>query len=231
MIWALITGGTALKLSAQELIETSPPEPNSKAWYEANYSDDWKVEYNGKLKISKYKEQDTTKFFLREGFFIGRNGGEFGGELTFYPDGDITKKYKVMNGDIIGFYRIKGDIYVLEGLAHLGLSNGSIFKLERIGDKWTSEQIIDLNDAPYAFAMVKQDIIYLVTCRKLLKIEKERIEEVIVDNAFWEGLYPNSIIIMNNKAFIGMRGGIAKVDLKTKKISWLTNKQMRKKVY
>ena len=52
-----------------------------------------------------------------------------------------------------------------------------------------------------------------------MKINKELESEIIIGNAFWESLYPNSLVIVNSNAIIGMRGLIATVDLVTKKVS------------
>ena len=55
------------------------------------------------------------------------------------------------------------------------------------------------------------DSIIIVTSSKLIHLNKNKTIAVLLDNTFWSGLYPNSIIIgANNYIYIGMRQGVAK---------------------
>lgn len=216
----------AVKIDILGWYEKTPPKINSDEWYEANHSkDEWKVEYSGGIKVSKHKYTDSIRYETSNGIFYGINHGEWGGNLFFYPAGDEAKKYEVMDGNIVGMYQINKEIYVLEGLAHLLMSQGSVYRLKEDSGKWVAEKVIDLTDAPYAFTIVDEKTVYIVTSGKIVKVEEEKVKETIVTNAFWQGLYPNSIIHSNNKLFIGMREGVAAVDLKSKKVSWFVEKK------
>ena len=61
--------------------------------------------------------------------------------------------------------------------------------------------------------ITSEDIVLL---NKSLKITEK------FENGYFEGLYPNSVIIDNEIAYFGMRGGILKLNIETKKQEWLT---------
>jgi hypothetical protein len=79
---------------------------------------------------------------------------------------------------------------------------------------------LELRDKPCAYTISKENNeLYIVSFKKLFKIKNERVIEIIVDNAFWESLYPNSVVIINDNVIIGMRGLIATVNLKNRKVT------------
>lgn len=212
-------------LNSEDWIEIDPPEISSDEWYDANYShDEYKVEYVDEIRIGKAELKEFIVYGLSEGTFIGTDHGEWGGKLYFYPSNNIYKAYKVMDGNIVDIIGINNQIMVFEGLAHLTLSEGRMLKLIKKDNKWTALETVNLGDAPYAITKTDDDTIYVVTCSKLLKIKDEKISENVIDNAFWECLYPNSVICDKEFVYIGMRKGVAKVNLTTKKISWIIKK-------
>jgi hypothetical protein len=217
---------TEIKVLNNEWHQKPIPIYESKEWSEANNSMlEWEVEYNKSLKTEQYDGKEiNNKLKTSDGYFLGTDKGEFGGDVSFYPNGKKEDKYVIINENFKGFLEINNHFYVFTGLAHMGGSSGSIYKLERKSNKWVKIKVIDLKDAPFAFTLVGKKVLYVVTHSKLLKIENEKVSDIIVKDAFWQDLYPNSIVFVDNKVFIGMRKGIAQVDLKTKKMSWYIKK-------
>ena len=121
--------------------------------------------------------------------------------------------------DKLNIFEFNKNLYALEGTSHLGYSVGKLISLSQIAGIWKYKIILDLKDKPFAYSIINDEFVYIVTNKSLMKINKELESEIIIGNAFWESLYPNSLVIVNSNAIIGMRGLIATVDLVTKKVS------------
>ena len=208
------------------------PEKFSAKWNYANRCDDISISLDDGLMTAKTYEWKVPFDYLvidREqcrctrcnGIFVGYNYGEFGGGLIFIPiDGS---EYRVFDEKVRGFFAINDRIYVLIGLAHLGFSYGSIYELVCVGDifeeKWEVVEILDICYAPEAFILVN-NILYIATSDTLIAIKDGKISDTLVENAFWRGLYPNSMVYANNSIFIGMRSGVYVYELETGLEKW-----------
>lgn len=208
-------------LNNQGWIEVDSISYGSKNWYTANYSKkDWKVNVkDDKLILSKFSDTSTVIYKLSNGYLEGTDNGEWGGRLSFNSQDTITRRIDILKGNINSIFRYNQNIYLLEGLAHLNMSEGKLIRLTENNGIWKYKVVLDLKDKPYAYTVTKENELYIVTFKKLIKIMDDKIVETIIDSAFWESLYPNSIMIINNNAIIGMRGVIATVNLKSRKIT------------
>ena len=83
---------------------------------------------------------------------------------------------------------------------------------------WVTEDLLDLGGAPEVASKDVDGSLVVATYNRLLRIfPTSKKTDVIVDNAFWGGLYPNSLVIApSGTVFVGMRHGIAKVEKKGK---------------
>jgi hypothetical protein len=97
-----------------------------------------------------------------------------------------------------------------------------LFELERINNDFIFKLLVDFEDAPFAFT-IYNDTFLVATFENFYKI-KDFKKELIFKNTFWYSLYPNSIAVLNDKnIFIGMRSGIAKVDLTKRTLKFYKN--------
>lgn len=149
------------------------------------------------------------------------------------------------------FIKRDNKIYAITGLSHLGMSFGNIIKIEKEQKKWIVEELIKLPDAPYAIQLDSKDNMLVFTSSGLYSIDKEanldtlaiKIRRPIIPTIevelpndtirikqkpinvhpkwLWGFLYPSSMVIQNDVVYVGMRGGVYKFDLKTKKEEWL----------
>ena len=158
---------------------------------------------------------------LENGFLVGFDRGEFGGSLYWFDDKGI-ENYKICNGNIKDIIVIEDRILVTEGLAHLGGDRGQILELKFDNGKWTSEKYFKLKNVPYSTQLNSKNELIVLTSKQLLEISADYKTTELISDGFWSGLYPNSGIIQNDIVFFGMRNGILKMDLKTKKSEWLT---------
>jgi hypothetical protein len=81
---------------------------------------------------------------------------------------------------------------------------------------------LDFEDAPEAFAIFEGK--FLVVTHANFYIVKDFQKELIFKDTFWDSLYPNSIATFDNaNIFVGMRGGIVKIDLTAKSFRFYKN--------
>jgi len=151
----------------------------------------------------------------------------------------------------IQFVKRDNQIYAITGLSHLGMSYGDIIKIEKKQKQWIVEEYIKLPDAPCAIQLDSKDNMLVFTSSGLYSIDKEAnldtlaiklrrpitpIIEIELPNDtlrirgkpleyypkwLWGFLYPTSMVIQNDMVYVGMRGGVYKFDLTTKKEEWL----------
>jgi hypothetical protein len=149
---------------------------------------------------------------VEDGWIVGFNAGEFGASLWWFaPDG--KKWYRISNDQVCGFLQTPQGVIALEGLAHLGIDRGKIIRLSRgPNGKWKSELFGDLGQSPRAATFDQRGALVVVTSKRLLRVRLDKHIDVLLDKAFWSGLYPNSIILdAAGTIYIGMRQGVAKI--------------------
>jgi len=101
-------------------------------------------------------------------------------------------------------------------------SPGSITRIIKVDGKWQKDEEfeIDFNNEIRTF-YVEDDIVYVITSTQLIKLKDDKIEQILVEDAFWGyWLCPNSIVKIDNLLYIGMRGGIASYNLDTGELLW-----------
>ena len=222
----LISCGQAAVSIPKEFVETNPPKPGSSEWYSLNHSkNEFEVEIiNGKLEIEKAARVHACELSISNGKLIGVNKGEWGGMLTFVPHDTLKSSVEIKSGNIKFIFLFKDKIYFIEGLAHLSTSIGALYELNSTNDSFTFTKLIDFEDAPEAFT-IYQDKIFIATHERFYVI-KDFNKELIFQDMFWSSLYPNSIAVLNDKnVFMGMRSGIAALDLTTKSFKFYKNEK------
>lgn len=230
-------------------ISLEPPKKDSDRWSAANHSEyEWIVTLrDGRphadlgdrgrrtpeplpFEIEKGPAKDGlsgSRFSAKvsDGWIIAFNAGEFGAGLWWFsPDG--TERYKIAEAWVKGFLPTQDGLLAIEGLAHLSSSRGRVIRLVRDPKgRWRAEDVVNLKHAPEVAAKGADGELIVATTDRLLKvIPAEKRIEVLVDHAFWGGLYPRSILLTpDGKIYLGMRHGVALIEKKddTYKTSWL----------
>ncbi|MVN21789.1 hypothetical protein [Mucilaginibacter arboris] len=204
-----------------EFHETVLPKIGSNEWYSVNYSQNsFSVNIaNEKLKIEQVKEINKCELKITGGTLVRINRGEWGGKLTFKPADTTKKAIEIKSGNIKYIFNFKNKIYFIEGLAHDGYSEGAIFELNKQNDNFTFTKLVDFDDAPEALAIYKNKF-FIATYKNFYIIQNFK-KDLIFNDAFWSGLYPNSIAVLDEKnVFLGIRSGIAKLDLINKTLKF-----------
>ncbi|HEY6142658.1 MAG TPA: hypothetical protein VIV55_04410 [Flavobacterium sp.] len=171
-----------------------------------------------------YKPNDTiNKHFSVNGIEQElKNDGR--GGIIIFRDNPLNKLLKstllLKGGNIRSIFSFNGSLYLMEGLAHMGSSYGALYKMEQKNDSFSISKLIDFDDAPMAVCPL-DDSILVATLDRFYIINKKMEKTLIFKDLFWFGLYPNSIARIKNKyAYIGMRDGFAKIDLKKKNLEF-----------
>ena len=171
---------------------------------------------------------------VEDGYLAGFNRGEWGGELYWFSKNG-EKRYKISDDQIVQFIRRDNKIYAIAGLSHLGLTIGNIIEIEKNGRKWIAKEYLKLPSAPDAVQLDSKGNFIIVTDRgsfskdgnfseippSLFSIDRDANIDTLVKAGMWGGLYPSSMVIQNDVVYIGMRKGVYKFDLATKKDEWL----------
>ena len=216
------------------------------AWfYAANYSrHEWRVfaENNkivAKLGGTKHRDQRERPAFnptvdqfhgaslfsrVDDGWLVAFNHGEFGAALYWFSD-DGQRHYKVSDHQVVGFFALPNGLHAIEGLAHLGLSKGSIIRMARTepGARWRALTVTNLPFAPYAISIGRDNKMLVTLSDVLVSVGDDRRVETLLGNSPWSGLYPNSSILSSDeqKLYIGMRQFVAEFDILSRKLRFL----------
>jgi hypothetical protein len=149
-----------------------------------------------------------------DGYLVGFNGGEWGGDLYWFS-ADGSAHYKISGNNIIQFIKNGDSIYVIEGLAHLSLSEGSIMQIKKINNKWLATTYAVLPTAPEVVVLDSNGNFIIVTDKSLLQIDNKASIKILVEKGIWYYADPTSMVVADNAVFIGMQGGVFKYNLIT----------------
>jgi len=163
-------------------------------------------------------------FTVDDGWLIGFNQGEFGAELHWFSD-DGKRNYKISDHQVVTFLSRADGIYAIEGLAHLGLSLGSVIRIARpkAGARWQASTFVKLPAAPYAVSTRRDGTMLVTLSNSLVSVGPDRKMETLLGDAPWGGLYPNSSILSadEERLYIGMRQFVGEYDFTTNKLRLL----------
>ncbi len=153
------------------------------------------------------------------GYLIGMNYGEWGGDLAWYSRlGGIHKN--ISGHQILKFLVLNSKIYALDGY-------GSIIEIIKTNDGWTTENYFKfpIEQKPISFVLDNQNNFIVITHDGILKVDKNKFFTKIADYKIW-GIYlvPTSLVIKNEIIYVGMPMGVFKYNLNTKKNEWLMPK-------
>lgn len=193
----------------------------SDKWYFLNASNlEYQVEnINGKLEVKINNDFKDFELKLSDGKLIGTNYPGDSEYFYFQPIDTINKKISIKKGNVLFAFIQDDKIFFIESIETDTDTKGYLYQLDRIKGDFVYKKLIEFNDTPTAF-LVNKNILYLATNESLLIIDNLN-PKVIFEKTSWKGLYPNSIAYFDDEnVFLGIRGGIVKLNLKTKSINF-----------
>lgn len=198
--------------------EIKLPEINTKEWSELNYSQhafQVPADY-GEIRITKASKEKKATLEVEDGKLVGTDRGEWGGKIEFLSNGAKEGRL-IKEGNVKSIFKLKEQVYFIEGLAHLSSSKETMFRLDKSEGNWIPIKVIDFEDAPEAMGILGNNI-YVASHESFFVIRDIKKEKIFSDT-FWSSLYPNSVAIIDeNNIYLGLRGGFAKLDITKKKI-------------
>lgn len=216
-----INGVTDKHFNLKTFVELDESQINDhNFWLKMNHSPfefGVKIE-NGELIIAE-PILEAPFFELENGKLDIINRGEFGGALNFIPDDSSLDTISILEGPINYMFNFKNKTYFATKIELWKDYGGAIFELSRKGNKFNFKDVVRLDSPPEAIAIYKNKI-FIAGHRMFTVIENFKKENVI-ENAFWGGLYPNSIAVKNeNEIYVGMRGGYSILSLRSKEVKY-----------
>lgn len=198
--------------------------------YFANYRIDPKTKLPFEIKQSESKFIDTSAplygvsdvMKVDNGYLVGFNRGEWGGELYWFSKRG-KRKYEISGHQIVQFMKRDNKIYACEGYDDV-FFQGSIIEIKKIKRKWVAEEYLNI-PAPRLVQLDSKEnfIIVNVGLPFMISVDREANIEALIDTNLTE-LFPYSMVIQNDVVYIGMRKGVYKYDLATKKEEFLLPK-------
>jgi len=185
---------------------------------------------DNKLFIDDYVDEFLTTFSIGKkgeyGYLLAGYYGEFGRYLYYialnelYEVDTYARDFYVLNHDYDTIYCVYSVSMWYPGY---GIPRGMITRITKANGKWQRDERFEIhfaeNEYIYTF-YAEDDTVYVVTDERLIKITNNKLDKVLVEDAFWGDQYPNSIVRIDDTLYIGMRGGIASYNLETGKLLW-----------
>jgi hypothetical protein len=148
-----------------------------------------------------------------DGWLVAYNEGEFGAALYWFSQ-DGKQNYRISRHQINQFLVDAGTIYAVEGLAHMGLSSGSMITVVKKDSRWSAETFLELPNSGEAIVAVGPGDFVVLTSDMLLRIRKDKTMRVLISEGDWGSLYPSSMAIEGDRlVYIGMRQFVGRYDL------------------
>ena len=208
----------AKRMNEIGFVEAKPPKIGSKEFFKLNYGEAFIVELNEELneelnvRSPKKGEIYSSKVVFDTGGikYLGIDKGEFGGGL--YIDSFNKEKKPFFSGNINSLVPIDDDLYIIEGLAHMGFNGGSIHAIRNYKKLSKPERITLLPSAPSVVMLDKvyankQTGIVIVGHDSFMILLPDRELIVLHHNTFWGSLYPSSLVKYKEHYVFGIRGG------------------------
>ena len=183
-----------------------------------------KAEFDFEIEREKenkaYFSHPTSALKVKNGWLVGFNRGEWSGALYWYSNNG-KEKYLIKDKNVHNILQLGDRIYITQGLAHLGGDFGTVSEIVFNNKKWFVAKTEKLSGCPFQSTVFNDKLLIITTKNIVLANSYLELTEKM-ENGFWSGLYPNSVITEKNTAYIGMRGGILKVNLENGNKDWLT---------
>ncbi|HTF04325.1 MAG TPA: hypothetical protein VK826_09870 [Bacteroidia bacterium] len=160
------------------------------------------------------------EFILPQGKLVGTDHGEWIGSLKFTPADTTRDSIEILRANILFIFQCEKQIYIVEGLEHMGESHGTLFRLDTLNGIFTLVTIQHFDSAPDACA-VQNDSIFLLAGSALFLVH-DSVKEVVGSFNF----DPTSIAMTDARTmYIGMHGAYARFDLVSKQIVYFVYKE------
>ncbi|HMJ64773.1 MAG TPA: hypothetical protein VK615_05435 [Candidatus Binatia bacterium] len=157
-----------------------------------------------------------------DGWLVGFNQGEFGAALYWFSSNG-KENCKISNHQVVDFLNLSNGVHAIEGLAHLGISRGSLIRIARTSGRWHAISVVKLPFAPYAVSVRKDESLLITLSDSLVAVGPDHKVDTLLGDARWGDFYPGSSILDldEQKLYIGMRQFVGEFNLTSKALRFL----------
>jgi hypothetical protein len=156
---------------------------------------------------------------VSDGYLAGFTRGEFGGGLYWFSrEGDKHLKISPMSAswspeNVQGIGKDERAFYVFQGLAHLGVDQGRVLKVQQeSGRRWVPTVLVDLGSAPAAVLQEAPGTWLVATSSGLSRVSSRGTAERVWEQKKVGQLYPSSIVRTGDGVvYIGMRAWVVRL--------------------
>jgi len=169
---------------------------------------------------AEHAKRITHVFEADDGWIVMFDHGEFGGGVEWFsrsggaPRSVFIGRNEMYGGDVQNVNRAEaagGAIYVLQGLSHMGMSEGQLARLWREHDHFTSHVIARFASEPFEWIRI-EDGSWLIATWNAIWHTSERGESTLVARLPDVAWYPNSFVREGDGTlYVGMRGGVLRL--------------------
>lgn len=196
-------------------VGVAPPTTDAQ-WQCANHAEhEWQVSpgRGADVAISGHVEFAAIRMALPDGVLIGQNHGEFGGKIEWQTP-KAEPRLVLPNKHPVAFAQMGASVFVASGLAHLGMDEGEIIRLDRHADGgWRGTRVLDLGAAPTAAYRSDATTWIILTHTGLKRVDLSTMKLTeLYRNPAWFNIYPNSIAASGNSWLIGARRAVIRLD-------------------
>lgn len=160
------------------------------------------------LMVLDSSEKHVTTFNAPNGVFTGYDHGEWGGSLTFTSKSGRTDT--IFRGVVQDIFVCYGRVFFTHSLWHLSTHYGQLYMLDTTKGVFTSKIYADFA-YPIRRWTVTKDTMYLVTNGMLYRMQYGK--AVAITRTPFSS---SSMITHGRYIYFGIRGGYARLDLRTK---------------
>lgn len=162
--------------------------------------------------INRYHEKHNQHYEYLDLKIVGTDYGEWGGELkVIFAD---STELLLRKCNVKSIFEYKGDLYFLEGLEHMYLNTGSLYKIVYDGTNISIKECLNLNECPIAFFIFNENL-FVISSENLFTITNEDgtfKKNIIFSNFPFSAFVPNSLVVYKGDFIIGMRGGLGRIE-------------------
>ncbi|MFZ6723712.1 hypothetical protein [Undibacterium sp. Ji49W] len=139
------------------------------------------------------------------------NNGEFGGKLLALDT--KANSFTVVEDNIVGFFKLQDQIFVLTGLCHMGIDVGSLYRLDEVEGKPRLSLVTLLTGAPVDVVVDGKRVFVLTTGDlEMIDVSDSRPSlRIIVHDGPWYSV-PANLAMSQTQIAIGMHAGIVLVN-------------------
>jgi hypothetical protein len=223
--WLAIPNGDALTLDERMCFQLSPIK-----WHTMKVKGELQVMKNItesslpnevlNLIQNKKLEGEYEYYPIDKGALLSVDNGEFGSSLWWLTNGNSVK---IFNYAVRSITELNGELFGIYGSAHFKFEVGKLVGLSFKEGDWKVKDILSLSDEPLLLRRDGNELL-LLTQSRLYKKKVKGNYELLFDNGTWGSFSPNSIILIENSAYIGVSNAVVQLKFKESmsKETWFT---------